>query len=172
MGKPGSGKSTQAKLLAQQLGLPYIKTGNIYRRLAEENSPLGHKVKATIEKGDLVDDETTFEVVDKYLKTISTGFIIDGFPRTLVQAQREVFPVDKVINIDIPDSEAQNRLLKRAQTENRADDTAEVIEERLKVYHQATEPILNYYQNNAKLSNIDGRGSIEEVQLLIAQSLK
>lgn len=159
MGPQGSGKSTQAELLAKRLNLPHIETGNVYRELAKEDSELGRKIKGVLEKGGLVDDETTFEVVDKNLAKIKGGFVLDGFPRTLTQAQRELFPIDKVIYINLSDEEAIERLLLRG----RADDKIETIKARLKLFHERTEPILDYYRKQEKLLEIDGSKSVEEV---------
>ncbi len=163
MGPVGSGKTTQADILSKKLGLPHIQTGEIYRKIATEDSSTGKKIKMILDAGDLIDDENTFEIIDKHLKEITGGFVIDGFPRTLVQAQREVFYVDKVFYIKISDEEALKRLLLR----KREDDTPEIIAERLKVYHEETEPILDYYRNQGKLVEIDGSGTIEEVTALI-----
>jgi adenylate kinase len=159
MGPVGSGKTTQAEILSKKLGLPHIQTGEIYRKIATENSDIGKKIKTILDAGDLIDDETTFEVIDKHLKEIPGGFVIDGFPRTLIQAKKEIFGVDKVFYIKISDEEALKRLLLR----KRDDDTPEVIVERLKVYHQETEPILDYFRNQGKLVEIDGNGTVEEV---------
>lgn len=159
MGPVGSGKTTQADILSKELGLPHIQTGEIYRKIATENSYIGKKIKTILDAGDLIDDETTFEVIDKHLKEITGDFVIDGFPRTLVQAKKEIFDVDKVFYIKISDKEALKRLLLR----KRDDDTPEIIAERLKAYHQETEPILKYYKNQGKLVEIDGEGNIEEV---------
>lgn len=160
MGVPGSGKTTQAELLAKDLNLPHIETGAVYRSIASK------KVKQILNAGGLIDDETTFQVVDKYINEIKGGFILDGFPRTLVQAQRELFPVDKVFYIKLTDEEAIKRLLLRART----GETPEIIKERLAVYHQETEPILNYYRQQKKLIEIDGGGTINEVHDLIKNS--
>ncbi len=159
MGPQGSGKTTQAELLAQKLNLPHIETGNVYRKIAEENSELGFKIKDILEKGGLVDDETTFEVVDKNLAKIQGGFVLDGFPRTLTQAQRELFPIDKVVYISLSDNEAIKRLLARG----RADDKIETITQRLKLFHERTQPILEFYRKQGKLLEIDGSRSPEEV---------
>lgn len=167
MGPVGSGKTTQADILSKKLDLPHIQTGEIYRKIAGEDSPLGKKIKAILDAGGLIDDNTTFETVDKHLKEIQGNFILDGFPRTLVQAQKELFLVGKVIYIKVPDEETTKRLLLRQRT----DDTSEIIAERLKVYHQETEPILDYYRKLGKLIEIDGRGTIEEVAVLINKNL-
>ncbi len=159
MGPQGSGKSTQAELLAQKLKLPHIETGNIYREIAKEDTPLGSKIKTVLEKGGLVDDETTFEVVDRHLADVKTGFVLDGFPRTLIQAQRELFPIDRVIYIRLSDEEAVKRMVKRG----RADDKPELIKERLRLFHERTQPILDFYRKQGKLLEVDGSGSVEEV---------
>lgn len=155
MGPQGSGKSTQAELLAQKLNLPHIETGNVYRELAKTDPA----IREVLEKGGLIDDKTTFEVVDRHLAEIKDGFVLDGFPRTLTQAQRELFPVDKVIYIGLSDEEAMKRLLARG----REDDKLETIKARLKLFHERTQPILSYYRNQGKLLEIDGAKSVEEV---------
>ncbi len=167
MGPQGSGKTTQADLLAKKLYLQHIQTGQIYRQVAKEDSPLGRKIKIVLETGKLVDDQTTLQVVDKHLSEIKTGLAIDGFPRTLVQAQRSLFPVDKVVYLNVSDSQAIQRLTLRG----REDDTKELIAERLKLYHRVTEQILDYYRHLGKLIEIDGSGTIEQTQELILQSL-
>lgn len=167
MGPQGSGKTTQADLLSKKLNLPHISTGNIYRAVAKEDSEIGRKVKNYMDSGDLVDDETTFQIVDRHLGEIKSDFVIDGFPRTLIQAKRGIFPVGKVFYLQISDQQAIERLLLR----KRLDDTPEVIAERLKIYHQDTEPILEYYRKQGKLIEIDGSGTVEEVYNLILQKL-
>lgn len=155
MGPQGSGKSTQAELLANKLNLPHIETGNVYREQARENS----EIRSVLEKGGLIDDKTTFEVVDRHLAKLKGGFVLDGFPRTLVQAQRELILIDKVVYINLSDKEAIGRLLKRG----RSDDKIETIKERLRLFHERTEPILDYYRSQGKLLEVDGSGTIEEV---------
>jgi adenylate kinase len=159
MGPPGSGKTTQGELLAQKLNLPHIETGKIYRLLSEQNSDLGKKVKQILEVGGLIDDQTTFEVVDQHISEMKDGFVLEGFPRTLAQAQRELFLISKVINIALPEQEAIKRLMNR----HRKDDVPEVIANRLKLYHERTEPILQYYRASGKLVEIDGLAPVNEV---------
>ena len=163
MGPQGSGKSTQADLLAKKLNLPHIQTGDIYRSIATQNTDLGKKIKNIMDSGGLIDDQTTYELVDKHLSEIKNGFIIDGFPRTLSQAKKQPFRIDKVINIKLSDEEATKRMLLR----NREDDSPEAIAQRLKLYHQETEPILGFYRLQEKLVEVDGSGTIEEVTGLI-----
>lgn len=159
MGPQGSGKTTQAELLAKKLGLPHIETGNVYREIAKLDSPVGQKIRAVLERGGLVDDQLTFEIVDRHLADIKGGFVLDGFPRTLTQAKRELFPIDKVFYINLSDEEAVSRLLKRG----REDDKSETISKRLELFHERTEPILDYYRQRGKLVDIDGSGTPDEV---------
>jgi adenylate kinase len=155
IGPQGSGKSTQGKLLAQVLGLPYLSTGDIFRRM-------GGEIKQILDQGKLVDDKTTSLIVEEKLKErqYSSGFIFDGYPRTLEQMRLFDPGFDKVIYLDLPDDKASERLLARG----RADDTKELIAERLKHYHQQTDPILDYYKQKGILFSVDGMGSIQEIQ--------
>jgi adenylate kinase len=154
IGAQGSGKSTQAKLLAQFLGLPYISTGDIFRQMQGE-------IKQILDQGKLVDDQTTSKIVEEKLKNpeYSNGFIFDGYPRTLEQIRLFDPGFDKVIYLDLPDEKASERLLARG----REDDTKELIAERLKHYHGQTDPILDFYEQKGILVSISGEGSIEEI---------
>lgn len=155
VGPQGCGKSTQGKLLAQFLGLPYISTGDIFREM-------GGEIKQILGQGKLVDDQTTVKIVEAKLdgEEYRNGFILDGYPRDLEQIKLFDPGFDKVIYLDLSDKEATKRLLVRA----REDDTAELIAERLSNYHRQTDPILDYYRQKEILKQIDGLGSIEEIQ--------
>ena len=153
LGPQGSGKSTQGDLLAEKLGISHISTGEIFRISSDP------KIKDLLARGQLIDDETTYDIVKQSIAGLR-GFILDGFPRNLAQAQKEDFPVDRVINIVLTDEEAIKRLMLR----KREDDTLELITERLRIYHELTEPVLDFYRKRGVLKDIDGSGTIEEVQ--------
>lgn len=155
VGPQGSGKSTQGKLLAQFLGLPYLSTGDLFREM-------GGEIKQILDQGKLVDDQTTVKIVEAKLngEEYSNGFILDGYPRNLEQIKLFDPGFDQVIYLDLSDKEATKRLLIRA----REDDTAELIAERLSSYHRQTDPILDYYRQKEILKQIDGLGNIEDIQ--------
>ena len=169
LGPPGSGKSTQAELLAQKLGLPHISTGDIFREIAKQDTSLGKEVKHALDEGELVSDKATMQIIPQFLKApkLRRGVVLDGFPRNLYQAQHFDGSVNKAIYLYVPDSEVRKRLLLR----NRADDTEEIITESLSVYHQQTEPVLDYYQKQGVLLRIDGTPSIEEIHTKIVEAI-
>ncbi|MEK7127668.1 MAG: nucleoside monophosphate kinase [Patescibacteria group bacterium] len=159
MGCPGSGKSTQGELLVQKYNLKLIQTGKIYRNIAATGTELGKKIKRMMESGQLIDDQTTFEVIDKNLKGIDGGYLIDGYPRTLGQAKWNLFEVGMVIYINLPDEIAIARMMKR----ERSDDTVESLKIRMQLFHKETEPILNYFKEQGKLFVVDGQPRVEEI---------
>ncbi len=162
LGVQGSGKSTQGKLLAQFLRLPYISTGDIFRGL-------GGKIKQILDQGRLVDDQTTSKIVREKLAEFDcqNGFILDGYPRTLEQIKLFDPDFDKVISLDLSDEEATKRLLVRG----RGDDTEDAIAERLRNYHKQTDPVLDYYRQKKILKQIDGTDSIDLVQQRIRDAV-
>lgn len=166
IGPQGSGKSTQGKLLAKYLQMPYISTGDIFREIARENKRIEQILKA----GELVNDTTTIELVKKRLdeSDCKNGFILDGYPRNLEQAKKiPDLNFDKVIYINVPDEIVLERLLKRG----RADDTEQSIRLRLKLYQSQTQPLLDYYKNQSLLVEIDAKADIQKVQDEIKKSL-
>ncbi len=163
IGSPGSGKTTQAKILSQKLSLPHVSMGEICREIAKEDTPEGRQVKAVLEKGVLVGDDLILKLFNDRVSRgdYRGGFIADGNPRTLYQAQKmeERLPFDKVIDVAVPLAVAKERLLKRG----RLDDTEETITRRFQVYAKQTAPVLSFYRERGKLIEIDGSGTVDEV---------
>lgn len=174
LGAPGSGKGTQAEILAGKLGIPSISTGEMLRQAVAEGTALGEKVEAIMSAGDLVDDETMAAVVEDRLgrSDAASGFILDGYPRTNGQArtlaailERVGESLDSVLFVEVPEAE----LVRRALARQRADDKEDVIRQRLEVYRQQTEPLIEHYRSLGVLRAVDGHQTIEGVtQSLIA----
>lgn len=169
IGPQGSGKSTQGKLLSEFLKIPVISTGDIFRAIKKQYTEEGRRIKEIYEAGKLIDDETTASLVEKRLQEedCQNGYILDGYPRTLEQINFFDPRFDRVFYLKLSDEEALKRLLKRG----REDDTKNLISQRLKLYHDQTDPILDYYQSRGLLRGIDGVGTIEEVQQRIRNEL-
>jgi len=164
IGIQGSGKSTQGNLLSKQLRIPYLSTGHIFREIAKEKTSLGRYIKETINSGILVPDEKVIEIVNHYLSRpeYKRGYILDGFPRTIVQAKKFKNSVDKVIYLEIPEKEAIYRLAYR-NTELREDETLAALKKRIESFNRFTLPVLDYYREEKKLVEIDGTKTIKEV---------
>lgn len=171
-GPPGSGKGTQSIKLAEKFNLTHISTGDIFRSEIKEKTALGLKVQGIIERGELVSDDLLVDLLRSAMNKSEgkDGFLFDGYPRTIQQAHdlEELLgevngKVDKVLALDVPDEELMDRLLKRAQLEGRKDDTAEVIANRLQVYHGQTKPLMNHYKTQGKLEIVNGVGSIDSI---------
>lgn len=176
-GAPGVGKGTQAQLLAERYGLPHLSTGEAFRRAIRQNSELGEKVRYYVENGLLVPDEVVTAIVEQFLSSppYFQNCILDGFPRTLPQAQaldallqRQGRTVDAVVNIVVAEEEIIRRLLLRG----RLDDSEAVIRQRLQVYAEQTQPVLDYYAQQGKLRSVDGNADIETVHQRIVQLLQ
>lgn len=178
-GAPGAGKGTQAKMLAQELDLIHISTGDLLRIEVQNQTELGLIAKSYMEKGELVPDDVIISMVENIVKNATKGFILDGFPRTIPQAKaldemlkKYNLKIDKVIFLDVPKDELVQRLLKRAQLEGRTDDQdPNVIENRINVYNEKTFPVLEFYQSLNKLVKINGVGEINEIYQAIKNAI-
>lgn len=161
VGVQGSGKTTQAKILAERLDYKYLGTGEMLREIAASGGPLAEKLNEIFAVGKLLDDETICEMVKNTLSEpeYKKGFVMDGYPRTT--AQKKIFDpdFDIVIYIKVSDTVAMKRLTSRA----RADDTPEAIAKRLEIYHKETDPLLTIFSDEKKLWVVDGEGDIETV---------
>lgn len=181
LGPPGAGKGTQGKLIARDAGIPHVNTGDIFRAECAAGTELGNKVKSIIDAGDLVPDELTSEIVRARLEQDDTsqGFVLDGFPRTLAQAEaldRALAESDRgdlsvVLDFEVPDEMAVERLLGRASAEGRSDDAPDKVRHRLDVYHQQTEPLVEYYRARDLLVPIHADASVDEVFSEVQQVL-
>jgi adenylate kinase len=194
LGPPGAGKGTLAARAVEFLKVPHISTGAIFRAAIAAQSPLGIKVKAIIDAGKLVDDETTVELVKERLdqEDAREGYILDGFPRTIPQAEAlSLFSrVDRVINFDLPDAAALERLGGRlvcrkcgvnyhktfnppkntgvcdacgGEVYTREDDREEAVAKRLEVYREQTAPLIDYYRDRGLLTDVDARPAVDQV---------
>lgn len=171
-GAPGSGKGTQGEKLAEKYGLEHVSTGDMLRAEIKSNSEFGKKADSYISKGQLIPDEVMIERFDDMMKKKNgvKGFIFDGFPRTIAQglAMDEMMEkyeekVSLVLSLEVEEEELINRILKRGEESGRSDDSRDIIESRLKIYHEQTEPLKNFYSDQFKLVRVHGQGDIEEI---------
>ncbi len=172
IGIQGAGKSTQGNMLSKALGIPYLSSGHIFRQMAKSKSKLGRKLKEILNSGALVPDLITVEIVMEYVKRkeYTNGFILDGFPRTVAQA--EVFDNGEiVVFLDVSDKEALWRISGRAAGD-REDETLQAIRRRIQLFHEKTEPVLGFYQKQNKLIQVDGEQDINAVFVDIMKNLK
>ena len=180
MGPPGAGKGTQAVNIAKTLNIPHISTGDIYRENMKNETPLGLEAKVFYDKGMYVPDEITNRIVEDRLTwdDAKNGFLLDGYPRTIDQVNfldqilsKKSQKIEKVLELTIDIPVVVERLLKRAQEQGRIDDTKEVITKRLEVYATSTAPLLAEYNNRGILVQVDGMGSVSEVEEKINSAL-
>ena len=182
-GAPGAGKGTQANFLIKEFDLIQISTGDMLREAVKHQTELGKKVENIMANGDLVPDDIIFSLISNRLndKDVKNGFIFDGFPRNLKQAEKleqimneRNINLDFVFHIDVDEDILTSRIENRAKQEKvtRKDDTSAVLIERLKVYNRETKPVLDYYSKKKVLNVIDGMGSIEQVSSNIAMKIK
>jgi adenylate kinase len=172
MGPPGAGKGTQALRIAEHYRIPAISTGDIFRAMKHSDTPLARQVRTIMESGGYVSDEITNDIVKDRLAQgdCITGFLLDGYPRTLQQVQtlddylaETDRPLHAVISLLADVEEVVARLLKRAEIDGRPDDNEETIRVRLQVYAEQTEPLLDLYRSRGMLIEVDGLGPIDEV---------
>lgn len=171
IGIQGSGKSTQGSLLQEKLGVPYLSTGHIFRELAKEKTAIGRYIKEVMNAGYLIPDEKTLEIVSEYLARpeYEKGYILDGFPRTVNQAESFANGIDKVVYLRVSDKEALWRLSLR--NDEREDETLKAIHKRIELFHKFTEPVIEYYQQKGKLAEVDGEKSIEDIHKEILEKI-
>lgn len=200
LGAPGAGKGTQAVRIAAAMNIPHISTGDIFRKNIKEKTPVGLKAKSYIDRGQLVPDEVVVEIVQQRIDEddCKNGFLLDGFPRTIAQAEAldRLTNIDNVINLEVDLDKLVDRITGRRVCEKcgesyhvstkkddicekcggkliqMADDTEETVKSRLNVYKNETAPLINFYKNQGVLKNVDGMKSIEEVFEEISKALK
>ena len=199
LGAPGAGKGTQAKRIAAKYGIPHISTGDIFRANIKNGTELGKKAKQYMDQGALVPDELTCDLVMDRIQQddCKNGFVLDGFPRTIPQAEALDAALEKInekmdyaIDVDVPDENIVNRMSGRRACLNcgatyhlisippkvegicdrcgseivlRDDDKPETVQKRLKVYHEQTQPLIDYYKNQGILKSVDGTQPMDEV---------
>ncbi len=181
LGAPGAGKGTQAQIVEKKYKIVQISTGDILRSAVKAGTPLGLEAKGFMDKGALVPDAVVIGLIKDRIAMddCRNGFILDGFPRTTDQAlaldkilAQNSMSIDHVVNIDVPQNELVQRLLKRAEIEGRSDDNLDSIKNRLVVFEEKTKPLIDYYKKNGKLRNINGLGSVDEITGAIEQVIK
>ena len=172
LGPPGAGKGTQAKRISAEAGIPHVATGDMLRVAMEEQTEMGVRIKPIYDAGDLVPDDLMIELIRERLGASDTteGFILDGFPRNVAQAEaldRMLEEIDReltaVLYFQVPDELAVERLHVRALQEGRTDDTPEIIRHRLEVFHESTEPVVEYYRSKGILVGIHAERPIDAV---------
>ena len=180
-GAPGSGKGTQAKLIAEKFGFDHVSTGDLFRYEISHKTPLGLKAQEIINRGDLCPDDITLGMLNNHIQkhADSKGFIFDGVPRTIKQAEmlddKNLFKdlnISMVLYLYVEMEEVEKRILKRAQLENRADDTPETVKARVANFFDQTMPLVDYYKNQGKLIQLNGMQDIEHVFADICKTIE
>jgi adenylate kinase len=180
MGPPGAGKGTQAKYVAEHFGIPAISTGDIFRANVSQGTELGVEAKRYMDAGEYVPDELTNRMVRNRIDEpdAEPGFLLDGYPRTLAQVEEldgmiahTGHRLDAVVVLTVDAEELVQRLLQRAQTDGRADDTEEVIRRRQEIYQEETQPLIAVYRQRGLVQEIDGMGDVDAVTKRIFEAL-
>lgn len=181
MGPPGAGKGTQAKLVADEYGIPAISTGDIFRANVSEGTELGKKAQEYMDAGEYVPDEVTNLMVRNRIdeEDARPGFLLDGYPRTLAQVEEldgmirhTGHELDAVVCLTVESEELVQRLVQRAETDGRSDDTEDVVRRRQEVYVEQTEPLIEVYRDRGLLVEVDGMGAVEDVTARIFAALQ
>lgn len=179
-GAPGSGKGTQSELLVSHYGLQHLSTGDVLRAEIQTGSELGKQIDALISKGNLVPDDMIYGVIDRYLSELPKdckGIILDGYPRTVPQAESltellKKYRMDAImIDLLVDEQLLIQRLIDRGKVSGRADDKLNTIRHRIAVYHNQTEPIANYYLHKGNYIAINGNHTVEEVFMQIERMI-
>ncbi len=180
MGPPGAGKGTQARFVAEHFGVPAISTGDIFRANVSQGTPLGVEAKRFMDAGEYVPDEVTNKMVRNRIDEADAkpGFLLDGYPRTLAQVEEldgmigfTGHALDAVVVLTVDPEELVQRLLQRAQTDGRTDDTEDVIRRRQEIYTEQTEPLIGVYRERGILVELDGVGEVDDVTQRIFDAL-
>jgi adenylate kinase len=179
-GPPAAGKGTQAKRLTAERGYVQLSTGDMLRAARKSGSELGNKVAAIMDSGSLVSDEIVIALIEEALagNKDAAGFIFDGFPRTVAQAEaldamltRHGKSIDRVVRLEVDSQKLMDRVAKRFAEEGRADDNPESYKVRLDAYLNQTAPLVDYYQRQGKLAGVDGMAEIDTVAGAIAKAI-
>jgi adenylate kinase len=179
LGAPGSGKGTQGPPLARHFGVPHLSSGELLREQVKAGSELGREVAGALDRGELVPDEVIVALMDEVLGSPATaaGYVLDGFPRTVAQAELAEGLLDRtggldgVVYLDLPDDVVRQRLAERATQANRSDDDVDVVERRLRVFHADTRPLLDHYRQRGLLIPVDATPAPSEVTAAIVVGL-
>jgi adenylate kinase len=180
LGPPGAGKGTQARELAREWGVAHVATGDMLREAIAAGTALGRQAKTYYDRGELVPDELVVGMLGERLQApdAARGFILDGFPRTIGQAEalervlKDLgWELDRVVFFEVSEPELRKRLSARRAVEGRADDTDETVKNRLHVYATQTEPLLDYYRSRSRLVAVSGEGSIDAIRGTVRRAL-
>lgn len=183
LGPPGAGKGTQAQRLVNKLGIVQLSTGDMLRTAVAAGTPVGKRAQAIMDRGELVPDDMMVEIIADRIAAsdAARGFILDGFPRTVAQAEaledlleRHGLKLDAVVELAVDEEKLHARIDKRAKETGgaRVDDTPETVRRRLAVYREQTAPVADHYRRKGMLSRVNGMGTVEEVEEAIAGALK
>ena len=179
-GAPGSGKGTQSERIVEKYGINHISTGDVLRAEIKNGTELGKTAKGYIDQGQLIPDELMIDILASVFDSFkdSKGVILDGFPRTIAQAEalkkmlaERGQDVSVMVDLEVPEDELMVRLIKRGKDSGRADDNEETIKKRLHVYHSQTAPLIDWYKNEKKYQHINGLGTMEGIFAEICEAI-